>query len=213
MGEDATRRHRSGKAKIAPKHPCTARCPLPQPASTPSSRGCRCPDRPGSVGRRELHPPGLRRPRGCGAVCAGRAAPPRPPPAPGGPLTSSQGPHDAAGGEVSHGQPGGQLAQLHVQQLHVLEGNCGTERDTARLVGRGGKEGAAVTLAPAPLTRRLRHLAAAALRRRGGSREGARRGGSREEGRAGTRMLGGRRRAGAMLGGSLRRCWPQGPLW
>lgn len=62
-------------------------------------------------------------------------------------LTSPHGPHDAAGGVVPHGQPCGQLAQLHVHQLHVLEGNCGKERERDGSVsGRDG--GGRVTLSP-----------------------------------------------------------------
>lgn len=38
-------------------------------------------------------------------------------------VTSLHSAHDAAGGEVPHGQPAAQLAQLHVHQLGVLEEN------------------------------------------------------------------------------------------
>lgn len=56
---------------------------------------------------------------------------PHPPGFPCSPLTSPNGPQDAAGGEVPHGQPAAQLAQLHVHQLGVLEENCGRERERA----------------------------------------------------------------------------------
>lgn len=49
-------------------------------------------------------------------------------------ITSAEGTHDAAGGEVPHGQPGGQLAHLDVQQLHVLQGNRRlAQRQAARI--------------------------------------------------------------------------------
>lgn len=113
----------------------------PQAASTPAARdSCVLLSLAPSGGIRDPHPPGLPR----------------------SPLTSSHGPQDAAGGEVSHGQPAAQLAQLHVHQLRVLEENCGRERGREResSVSAGLREGWGHCghLDPPALTRRLRHL-------------------------------------------------------
>lgn len=95
---------RHGAAPALPDAP-------PQAASTPAARdSCVLLSLAPSEGIRVPDPPGLPR----------------------SPLTSPDGSQDAAGGEVSHGQPAAQLAQLHVHQLRVLEENCGRERERAR---------------------------------------------------------------------------------